>query len=66
MPLSARLPIAQTRFETLTVKGELQVKAKRLVDYLVDIVLADLGVSTDANNRILPYLKSQPRGVAPN
>lgn len=55
----------ETRFVALTSKGELVARSERLVNQLVDIVLADLGVSSDPTDALVPYSKSAPRGVAP-
>lgn len=53
-------------FVSLTTKGDKEVEYKKLVDYLIDIVLAQLGVKSNPEEKILPYIKSHPRGIAPN
>lgn len=61
-----KLDELEQRFEALTHKGVLLDRARRLIDYLSNIVLADLGVGCDPAGRLVPFLKSSPKGTFPS
>eukprot|EP01034_Spumella_vulgaris_P022575 gene22575-28708_t len=56
----------ESGFTAITVKGQLEAATQKLVDRLLDIVLSDLGYLLDAQDHVVPYLKSVPRGIPPS
>jgi hypothetical protein len=53
-------------FTSITTKGELEAATQRHVDRLLDIVLEDLGYLLDAQDHVVPYLRSVSRGIPPS
>jgi hypothetical protein len=64
--LALALDEIETGFTAITAKGQLEAATQRFVDRLLDIVLADLGYLLDAQDHVVPYLRSVPRGIPPS
>ena len=53
-------------FKFFTEKGRREDVTKKMVDYLMDLVLSDLAFRYTAIDGVLPFLTSFPRGLPPN
>lgn len=60
-----KLDEVETGFKAFTSKGDLENATRKLVDYLMDIVLSDLGFRYSPVDGVIPYLLSAPRGIPP-
>ena len=48
----------EVNFQTFTKKGDIENERNKLINLLCDIVLADLGVKTNPQQQLLPFIKS--------
>lgn len=48
----------EVNFQTFTKKGDIENERNKLISLLCDIVLADLGVKTNPQQQLMPYIKS--------
>jgi len=53
-------------FKVFTEKGMRENATRKMVDYLMDIVLSDLAFRYSPIDGIIPFLMTAPRGIHPN
>ena len=62
---SMELDQLENSFEDVTEKGNIVQEKKHMTNYMVDLILQKLGVRSDPNIKILPYIKNDGKGKLP-
>jgi len=55
---SIQLDEVESAFVILSEKGDMEINLRFLIDKLAEIVINDLGIKKDPQNKDVPYLKS--------
>ena len=55
-----KLDALEEPFAILSEKGDMEISMKAMIDTLAGVILNDLGVKKDAQNKDEPFLKSAP------
>lgn len=63
---AVKLDDVEANFSAFSKKGELEGKTRKLTMYLMDIIVGELGFKDSPTNTVVPYIKSDPRGIPPN
>ena len=55
----------ENSFEDVTEKGNIVQEKNHMVNYMVDLILKKIGIRSDPNIKILPYIKNDGKGKLP-